>query len=74
MFSQYADRFAERAVVATSGGSASAAVPLGPAPSVDEVGKALDWWAARAAQTDAELHRLELEERRYDMFIPSSSL
>lgn len=67
---QYADRFAERAVTATAGGSANAAASLGvadngPAPSVDDVGQALDWWAARAAQTDAEVHRLELEERRY---------
>ncbi|CAN0444916.1 unnamed protein product [Pylaiella littoralis] len=65
----FADRFAERTVVATAGGSANAAAALGisengPPPSVDDVSKALDWWAAKAAQTDAEVHRLELEERR----------
>ncbi len=41
-----------------------------PAPSVDDVGKALDWWAARAAQTDAEVHRLELEGRRWGLRVP----
>lgn len=69
MVLQYADRFAERAVIATAGGSANAAAASGatdngPAPSVGEVGKALDWWEAKAAQTDAEVHRLELEGRR----------
>jgi len=68
---QYADRFAERAMVATSasGGDSNTTGAPGvsgdrPAPSVDDAGKALDWWAARAAQTDAEVHRLELEGRR----------
>ncbi|CAN0148344.1 unnamed protein product, partial [Ectocarpus sp. 6 AP-2014] len=66
---EYADRFAERAVIATAGGSTNAAAALGvsdngPAPRVEDVGKALDWWAARAVQTDAEVHRLELEGRR----------
>ncbi|CAN0195768.1 unnamed protein product [Ectocarpus sp. 6 AP-2014] len=66
---EYADRFAERAVTATAGGSTNAAAALGvsdngPAPRVEDVGKALDWWAARAVQTDAEVHRLELEGRR----------
>lgn len=66
---QYADRFADRAVIATAGGSTNAAAAVGtsdngPAPTVEDVGKALDWWAARAAQTDAEVHRLELEGRR----------
>ncbi|CAM9649156.1 unnamed protein product [Pylaiella littoralis] len=65
----FADRFAERTVVATAGGSANAAAALGvsengPPPSVDDVSKVLDWWAAKAAQTDAEVHRLELVERR----------
>eukprot|EP00903_Cladosiphon_okamuranus_P006877 g6698.t1 len=65
----YADRFADRAVIATAGGSANATAAdsisdNGPAPTVDDVAKALDWWAARAAQTDAEVHRLELEGRR----------
>ncbi|CAN0120550.1 unnamed protein product [Scytosiphon promiscuus] len=65
---EYADRFAERTVNATAGGSAHAASVVaasdnGPPPSVDDVGKALDWWAARAVQTDAEVHRLELESR-----------
>eukprot|EP00752_Nemacystus_decipiens_P006822 g6124.t1 len=65
----YADRFADRAVTATTGGSANAAAAVGvsdnvPAPTVDDVGKALDWWAAKAAHTDAEVHRLELESRR----------
>ncbi|CAM9545236.1 unnamed protein product, partial [Hapterophycus canaliculatus] len=64
----YADRFAERTVTTTAGGNANAATAVGasdhrPAPSVDDVGKALDWWAARAVQTDAEVHRLELEGR-----------
>ncbi|CAM9465106.1 unnamed protein product [Scytosiphon promiscuus] len=64
----YADRFAERTVVATAGGSANAAAAVGapdngPPSGVDDVGKALDWWAATAAQTDAEVHRLELEGR-----------
>ncbi|CBN77799.1 conserved unknown protein [Ectocarpus siliculosus] len=31
---------------------------------VEDVGKALDWWTAKAEQTDAEQHRLELEGRR----------
>lgn len=57
-------------MTATCKGSANAAVVVGasdngPGPSVDDVGKALDWWAARAVQTDAEVHRLELEDRRY---------
>lgn len=69
MFSQYADRFADRAVIVTASGSADATAAVGisdngPAPTVDDVGKALDWWAAKAAQTDAEVHRLELEGRR----------
>ncbi|CAM9685567.1 unnamed protein product [Ectocarpus sp. 12 AP-2014] len=66
---EYADRFAEGAVTATAGGNTNAAAALGvsnniPAPRVEDVGKALDWWAARAVQTDAEVHRLELEGRR----------
>ncbi|CAN0102822.1 unnamed protein product, partial [Ectocarpus fasciculatus] len=66
---EYADRFAERAMTATDGGSANAtAAPVvsdnGPGPRVEDVGKALDWWTARAVQTDAEQHRLELEGRR----------
>lgn len=70
MFSfQLADRFADRVVTATTGGSASAAAALSvsdtSAPSVDDVGKALDWWAETAFKTDAEVHRLELEEKRY---------
>ncbi|CBN77797.1 conserved unknown protein [Ectocarpus siliculosus] len=31
---------------------------------VEDVGNALDWWTAKAEQTDAEQHRLELEGRR----------
>ena len=66
---QYADRFIYRTVTATAGGSANAAAAVGisdngPAPTVDDVSKVLDWWAAKAAQTDAEVHRLELEGRR----------
>lgn len=68
-FIKFADRFAERVVVATAGGSANAAAATGlsdrPAPSVGDVGKALDWWAAKAVQTDTETHRLSLEERRW---------
>ncbi|CAN0144949.1 unnamed protein product, partial [Ectocarpus sp. 4 AP-2014] len=66
---EYADRFAERAMTATAGGSViSAATPgvsdSGPGPQVEGVGKALDWWTAKAEQTDAEQHRLEIEGRR----------
>ncbi|CAM9377083.1 unnamed protein product [Ectocarpus sp. 6 AP-2014] len=66
---EYADRFAERAMTATAGESAnSAAIPGasddGPGPQVEDVGKALDWWTAKAEQTDAKQHRLELEGRR----------
>lgn len=68
-FVKFADRFAERIVVATAGGSANAAAATRfsdhPAPSVGDVGKALDWWAAKAVQTDTEMHRLNLEERRW---------
>ncbi|CAM9377234.1 unnamed protein product [Ectocarpus sp. 6 AP-2014] len=66
---EYADRFAERAMTATAGGSVNAAATPGvsdngPGPQVEDVGKALDWWTAKAEQTDAEQHRLELEGRR----------
>ncbi|CAN0048331.1 unnamed protein product [Ectocarpus sp. 12 AP-2014] len=66
---EYADRFAERAMTATAGGSAnSAAAPGvsddGPGPQVEDVSKALDWWTAKAEQTDAEQHCLEIEGRR----------
>lgn len=70
-FIKFADRFAERVVIATAGGSANAAAATGlsdhPAPSVGDVGKALDWWAAKAVQTDTEMHRLSLEERRWGL-------
>ncbi|CAN0334962.1 unnamed protein product, partial [Ectocarpus sp. 12 AP-2014] len=36
---------------------------------VDDVGKALDWWTAKAEQTDTEQHRLELEGRRLEKAI-----
>ncbi|CAM9643751.1 unnamed protein product [Ectocarpus fasciculatus] len=66
---QFADRFAERAMTATSGGSANAAAAPsvsdnGRSPKVEDVDKALDWWTARTVKTDAEQHRLELESRR----------
>lgn len=65
---QFADSYAERVVAATANGSANAAAasgtPDGPVPSVVDVGKALDWWAAKAVETDMETARLELEERK----------
>eukprot|EP00904_Undaria_pinnatifida_P004389 jgi/Undpi1/13951/HiC_scaffold_9.g03602.m1 len=65
---ELADKFAQRVVIATAGGSANGAVATGysdhPAPSVGDVSKALDWWAAKAVQTDTETHRLDLEDRR----------
>eukprot|EP00903_Cladosiphon_okamuranus_P006879 g6699.t1 len=68
---EYADRFADRAVIATAGESTNAAAAMGisdnangSAPTVNDVDKALDWWATRAALTDDESHRLELENRR----------
>ena len=70
---KFADRFAERVVVATAGGSANAAAAAGlsdhPAPSVGDVGKALDWWLAKTVQTDREIHRLALEERRWGLHL-----
>ncbi|CAM9685635.1 unnamed protein product, partial [Ectocarpus sp. 12 AP-2014] len=70
----YADRFAERAMTATAGGSVNAAATPGvsdngPGPQVEDVGKALDWWTAKAEQTDTEQHRLELEGRRLEKAI-----
>ncbi|CAN0148720.1 unnamed protein product, partial [Ectocarpus sp. 4 AP-2014] len=71
---EYADRFAERAMTATAGGSVNAAATSGvsdsgPGPQVEDVGKALDWWTAKAEQTDAEQHRLEIEGRRLEKAI-----
>lgn len=70
MPSQYADRFTERAMVKTASLSDNAVSAEGgsdnsPASRVGDVGKILDWWAARATETDSECHLLELEKRRY---------
>ena len=68
---QFADSFAERSVTTKTGAmSTNAAAASGvsdhPAPTVSDVDKALDWWIAKAVETDAEMRHLSLERRRYE--------
>lgn len=65
---QLADSFINRVVISTTAGNADGGTSVGsskePAPTVDEVGKALGWWSKTVEETDLQLHSMQLEDRK----------